>query len=427
MSSKRKVVACLTGAIVPLLFAMVGSASADEQFAVSKIITVPGGLKSFDIGFDDANIHTYVLADRTNKAIDVVDTNSNTVTTQLTGCGPKVASPSPPSCSVFVGGSGGTGGPNGVIIVDHKEVWAGDGNSHIVAINMADNSVLLNTTTGGSQRADELCEDVGHEVVLIANDEAVDSFVSFWSTETHAMVGKIVFKAGGLNNTKNIIANGIEQCKHDPRTDKFYLNIPATGSTGTGPGVVLKISTHAPFEVEDVIPVDPSCVGNAGLAIGPKHQILLGCSATGTGSVIIDDRTGDTLRKLPGQSSDEAWYNAGDNQYFLAGSNLTPPSLGVVDPNGSEDAFATTQGGSHSVAADMLKNQVYVPANSGGGICGTTSTTGCIAVFTAKNDDKCLAEGMPVLDHDDGDDPVFMRVRCDDDHRGDRDDNDRDR
>ena len=108
-----------------------------------------------------------------------------------------------------------------MIIVDHKEVWAGDGNSHIVAINMADSSVLLNTSTGGLQRADELCEDVGHEVVLIANDETVDSFVTVWSTETHEMVGKIVFKANGLNNTKNIIANGIEQCMHDPRTDKF--------------------------------------------------------------------------------------------------------------------------------------------------------------------------------------------------------------
>jgi hypothetical protein len=31
---------------------------------------------------------------------------------------------------------------------------------------------------------------------------------------------------------------------------------------------------------------------------------------------------------------------------------------------------------------------------------------------------------MPVLDHDDGDDPLFMRTRCDDDRRA---ENDRDR
>ena len=60
----------------------------------------------------------------------------------------------------------------------------------------------------------------------------------------------------------------------------------------------------------------------------------------------------------------------------------------------------------------MIKNQVYMPINSAGTLCGTLS--GCIAVFTAKNDDKCLKEGMPVLDHDDGDDPVFMRPPCGD-------------
>jgi hypothetical protein len=430
MRTNLKVLACLTGVLFPCLFAIPGTASADETFTKTKVISVPGGLGSFDIGFVDADIHTYVLADRTNKAIDVVDTNTNTVTTQLTGCGPKVASPTPPTCSVFVGGSGAKGGPNGVIIVDHKEVWAGDGNSHIVAINMADNSLLLNATTGGSQRADELCEDVGHEVVLIANDEAVDSFVTFWSTETHAMVGKIVFKAGGLNNTKNIVANGIEQCKFNPRTNRFYLAIPDVGG---GNGAVVTFARTAPFLVIDeiLIPASSGCAGPQGLAIGPNHEIQLGCA--GTSSLMIDDRSTSTntiiIANEAGEGgADEAWYNPGDNQYFIAESNNTPPSFGVVDRGGHKDASVPTQAGSHSIAVDMLKNQVYIPVNSGGGLCGATSTTGCIAVFTATGkDDKCLASGMPVLDHDDGDDPVFMRTRCDDDRRADRDDHDRDR
>jgi hypothetical protein len=428
MRAKAPVVPCV--GVVAFLCLVSGIAGADETFTQTATVALPatainpkGGVNSFDIGFDDADIHTYVLADRTNKAIDIIDTNTNTVTRELTGCGGNVPFP---SCSVFAGGSGATGGPNGVIIVDHKEVWAGDGTSHIVAINMADNSVLLNASTGGTQRADELCEDVGHEVVLIANDETTDSFITFWSTESHKMVGKIVFKASGLNNTKNIIANGIEQCKHDPRTDKFYLNIPATVDSkgNAAPGVVLEISTHAPFEVEEVIPVDPSCVGNAGLAIGPKHEILLGCANTGTGSVIIDDETGKNLKKLPGQFSDETWYNPGDNQYFLAVS--APATLSIADPDGSEDSPVATHSGSHSVAADMLKNQVYIPVNGPDPkLCGNDShgnpLNGCIAVFTAKHDDRCLAQGMPVLDHDDGDDPVFMRTRCDDDRGGNHD------
>ena len=88
------------------------------------------------------------------------------------------------------------------------------------------------------------------------------------------------------------------------------------------------------------------------------------------------------------------------------------------------------------VAADMLKNQIYVPVRSNtvtgtcgtagcGTLCGVAGSTaaaqGCIAVLTAAKDDSCLAQGMPVLDHDDGDDPVFMRVRGEDHGRDEHD------
>jgi hypothetical protein len=413
----RKGLACLLGIVAPCMLALVGSAPADEVFTAATIITVPGGLNSFDIGFVDADIHTYVLADRTNAAVDVIDTNTNTVIKQLQA--------SPPFAGVRHN-PGAASGPDGTIIVDHREVWAGDApsicttiapfsctpDSSVKAIDLKTGTTLAVMNTGGQRRADELCEDVGHEVVLVANDDPIDSFITFWSTEKYTMLGKISFLPGSMDSNGGVIANGIEQCKYDPRTRKFYLNIPATFDKSSPPnslpGVVVVISRDAPFRVEAVLPVDPTCVGNAGLALGPDHQILLGCSAAGpgTGSVIIDDRNGKTLKTLIGQSADEAWYNPGDNQYFLTGDT----SLGVVDPSGSQDASAATQGGSHSVAADMLGNQVYVPVNSAGALCGARN--GCIAVFTAKNDDRCLTGGMPILDHDDGDDPVFMRPPC---------------
>jgi hypothetical protein len=432
MHCQVKLMACLAAAVAPWLLMPVGTASADETFTATKIIQVPGGLGSFDIGFVDADIHTYVFADRTNASVDVIDTKTNTFVKHLTaGFAGVRANPSQAS------------GPDGVIIVDHREVWAGDApskcdtvtpftcthDSSIKAIDIKTGKTIAVMNTGGQRRADELCEDVRHEVVLMANDNPLDSFITFWSTESHEMLGKISFLPGSKDPNGHVIANGIEQCQWDPRTDKFYLNIPATLDTSTPPkdlpGVVVVISTDAPFRVEKVYPVDPSCVGPAGMALGPDHQIALGCGSgngPNTGSVIIDDRTGGTRKTLPGQFGDEIWYNPGDNHYFYTGDT----TLGVVDANdGSSDAPATTQSGSHSVAADMLKNQVYVPVNAGGGICGATSTTGCVAVFTAKNDDKCLAEGMPVLDHDDNDDPVFMRTRCDDDRRADREDHDR--
>jgi hypothetical protein len=413
----RKEIARLLGIIAPWMFVLAGSAVADETFTATTIITVPGGLKSFDIGFVDADIHTYAFADRTNKSVDIIDTSTNTLVKQLTA--------NPPFAGVRTA-LGATSGPDGVIIVDHREVWAGDApsfcsatacraDSSVKAIDIKTGVTLATMNTGGQRRADELCEDVGHEVVLVANDDPVDSFITFWSTETHKKLGKISFLPGSTDPNGGIIANGIEQCKYDPRTEKYYINFPGTFDTSMPPnqlpGVVAVISRDAPFHVERVIPVDPACVGPAGLTLGPDHQILLGCSAAGpgTGSVIIDDRTGFTKRVLLGQSGDEIWYNPGDNQYFLTGQGV----LGVVDAEGKNpDAFAATQGGSHSVAADMLKNQVYVPVNSAGALCGTLN--GCVAVFTAQHDDKCLTGDMPVLRHADGDDPVFMRVPCGD-------------
>ena len=445
MSRKAKLLACLGVALAPWLFS--ANASADEQFAVAKIINIPantlnpaGGINSFDIGFVDANIQTYVLADRTNFSVDVINTNTNTYVRQLTGCGGNVQFP---GCTVFVGVQPGTNtsGPNGAIIVDQREIWAPDGvsaaspTSKVHVIDLATNSLIKTIDVGGTRRADELCEAVKREVVLVANDDAADNFLTFISSESYSVLQQIKLDGNDPNGAitltpppaagSKVAADGIEQCKFDPRTEAFYLAVPATkitsasGSTA-GPGVVLKISKHAPFHVEETFTIATStgCTGPQGLAIGPQHQIILGCGTGSTASLIIDDRDGSVIHQLNGLGgADEAWYNPGDNQYFIAASNNAVPQLGVVDPNGSQDPLVKTAAGSHSVSADMINNQVYVPGNRGAtALCG--GTNGCIAVFTAPDDDQCLAQGMPVLDHDDGDDPVFMRTRC---HRDDDD------
>jgi len=425
MIPRVKLLACVAGAIAPLLM-MTGPCAGEETFTLKQIINLPNGqsVGSFDIAFVDANAHLMAFADRTNASVDVIDTRTNKVVRQLTGL------PNHPFAGVRAN-PGQASGPDGVLIVDQKEVWAGDGPSHcdtvapftckhdssIKAIDIRSGKTIAVMNTGGQRRADELCEAVSREVVLMANDNPLDSFITFWSTETHQMLGKI--KLDGTDaDGKNIVANGIEQCKFNPRTGYFYLNLPATLADGSGPGLVLRITAEAPFQVVDffTIPLSSGCGGPAGLAIGPDHQILLGCGAPG--SLIIDDRTGATIASLPGQTSDEAWYNPGDNSYFLA-DDL---KLGVVDHTGHEDTTVVTANGSHVVAADMVSNQVYVPINNnpaeGGAshICGGNGgddTKGCIAVYTARHDDHCLTEGMPVMDHDDGDDPVFMRPRCD--------------
>src|SRR5437764_2690589 len=68
------------------LLAIAGPAVAQNlNFAPTTQITLPGGqqLISFDISFVDPTLNLYFLADRTNKAVDVVDTNTNQFTAQL--------------------------------------------------------------------------------------------------------------------------------------------------------------------------------------------------------------------------------------------------------------------------------------------------------------------------------------------------------
>jgi hypothetical protein len=434
MLRKVTLLACLLPAVaIPLLFSVPTPAVSDEQFQFVKGIDV-GPITSFDITFDDANIHTLTQSHRdtpncgsdphTDGGVDVIDTNSNKLITTLCG----------------FHGTAKEHGPNGNIIVDQKEVWAGDGlippeTSTLKAVDIATGKTVV-MNTGGTGRSDELCEAVSHEIVMVANDRAADLFVTFWDTESHTMLGKpLVFKGGpdamGIN-----AAGGIEQCKFDPRINKFLLAIPQPSSPKNVNGVVAVISPEA-FKVENFFPISTTSgcdQGPHGLAIGPDHQVLLGCGSPSAASLIIDDRNGNTLFTLSGVSTDEAWYNPGDNHYFLVPTNAagTQGALAPIDAaTGAEDSMATANGSSRVVAADMLKNQVYVVlpgpddvASGGSGLC-PNAKTGCIGVYRAKHDDACLAQGMPVLDHDDGDDPVFMRVRCSDNRDSDSPDQDR--
>src|SRR5262245_9152947 len=128
MSKKVKLSALLTGAAVaPWLLAMAGLPSAaQEVFGVTSVINLPGGQKlgAFDIGFVDPASGLYLLADRTNKSIDVVDTSTNQVINQFK--------------PGFVGATGNndTSGPDGVLVTNDGQVWVGDGMSRVWVLDL---------------------------------------------------------------------------------------------------------------------------------------------------------------------------------------------------------------------------------------------------------------------------------------------------
>jgi hypothetical protein len=80
--------------------------------------------------------------------------------------------------------------------------------------------------------------------------------------------------------------------------------------------------------------------------------------------------------------SDEAWFNPGDDKYFLGG---TRTGLSIIDAATNQwIATIPTGPGAHSVAADPLTNQVFVPiqANPKDPAC----LNSCTAVFADRRE-----------------------------------------
>ncbi len=400
-------VAYLAAAVLVSLPSLV---AADEVFKATAGVAIPTwppatGNVSFDISFVDPVIHTYVLGDRTSKAVDVIDTHTLALR-QLTATPP------------FQGftGNNNTSGPDGVIIIHHSEVWVGDGDSTVKVINLASGATTHVISTDGSFRADEECFDEADNLVMVANNADNPPFGTIISAKDYTVKSKTTFTWS---------TNGAEQCSWSPRTGKFYITIPGVHQptdNGTGEVDVIEPTTGA---VLHRWAIDPTkCNTPQGSSVGPDHQIMIGCNdpsgAAPTSSIIIDDRDGSIIATIPNESGpDEVYYNEGDGHYFLARSSASGSNelLGVVDardPGNGDQSInlgAKGKGTAHSVAADRETRRVFVPIPNGLSTCsqvGLSDASGCIAVFTTKHDEK----------------PDFIVRRDDDDDHHDQDDHD---
>jgi len=314
--------------------------------------------------------------------------------------------------------------------------------SSVKVIDLKTGHTGASISTGGQARADDLCYNPHSNVVLVTNSNTIDNFITFIDARRYDVIGKIKFdgtdaNAGPFSPSSGRKANGIDQCQFDARDGNFYLNIQATDD-GAGhpvsPGYTLRISStarrsdsegdgehdddgHFPFKVTGWQSIDytsTSCYAPMGLAVGPADQLALGCgpaptTTTPANSLIISDQFDGTAIKIGPAGTDEVWYNPTTNHYYYGGFQARPTALvGVVDagsttnnscnttpvPSGcptSDPSIPTPLVFAHSVAADSVSNQVYVPIRSslfgGATVCSSftgqpaNDVQGCIAVY----------------------------------------------
>jgi hypothetical protein len=440
MSSKLLALGALVGFLVlPLGTALSaddhgqtkGEAGADRALRLKTLAPVPasktnntaGAMYSFDISFVDQKTETYYLADRSNAAVDVVDANTGTFTKQI------AASPA------FKGftGNNATSGPNGVVAA-FPWLFVTDANSRVVTIDVRNDKTVSDVSTGGAAglRADELAYDPDHGTLLVINNADAPPFgtlISVDKTTGKLTVGKrITFDAGHGVDAQN----GAEQPVWNPETNRFYLSIPQIGAIVSNGGVI-RINPFSAM-VEATFPVQ--FCGPAGLALGPRQDLFIGCNmvfdtagnvwdpngtvAADPRDVIIDAKNGKIDATVFGVGAgDEVWFNSGDGNYYATGSGSPERPLPAATAKGSTPAgvvdakdqkllqlFPTYNvaavttgpasglhpaGTSHSIAANSRNNLVFVPLPANNAFLSpdgkNNCLTGCVAVFAHADED----------------------------------------
>jgi hypothetical protein len=401
-------------------------------------------LFSFDISWVDPTTGLYFLADRSNAALDVIDTTGK-FAGQGSSTGPDTLFGQIGGAAIgFAGDTGttATSGPNGVAVAPTIPcIFATDtastGGGRVVAINYNVSFVTLAglVNTGGNRRADELAFDPVDNLLLVINNAEVSPSTPFGTlirvSPTCGLTIATQFTFTSIHAT-----NGAEQPVWEPMTQRFYVSIPEINGPGDGTGPSGGVARINPTNgvIENLYTVN--FMQPAGLTVGPNGDLLVGsnsvfdtsgkkctavvpspnpagtpagapatCTGIGFPQVAIcnpgNGCTGNALVSVPGVGGgDEVWYNSGDGNYYVtAGNDPVGPVFGVVGsvvntlgqlvptlPPVPATNPATPPGHSagtvHSIAASAANSHVYVPlpANTSYPNCAQ----GCIAVFSAQ-------------------------------------------
>ena len=352
-------------------------------------IQVPGKpLAVFDISFVDPVLPLYYLADRSNAALDIVDTRTNTIIAQVGGFVGVRKDPATGLTSTAVSG------PDGVATVGPGEIWVGDGDSSVKVVDIVSQKVTdtISTVLDGQdadtdKRADEMFYDPRDNIMLVANNAATPPYVTFISTlpNDHRVLGHIVYSD----------ADGVEASVYDPKNGLFYVNLTVVGKDPVT-GVIADpnigaVSVVDPRQLKEIGRFPVTGCNGAGIDLAPGQKLVIGCSLTNN-SQIISARDGSLLAELPQVSgSDQIWYNRGDGRAYLAARNNSAaaggPVLGIIDT--LTNTFVTnipTDVSAHSVAADARTGNIFVPF--GPVASDPNCTSGCIAVYNGQRNEN---------------------------------------
>jgi hypothetical protein len=428
MTRGGKLVSFFSGTVATALLGAAAAAAAPcqgpgapttTQTRCVTAVAIPGNpIRTFDISWVDPLRGEYYLSDRSNMGIDIIDTRTLKFKRTIGGfAGVKLN-------AAGTAVNNNISGPDGVTNHGHW-LYAGDGDStlKVIDLNATANPIQQVISTGGTTRVDEMALTTDGNLLLAANNAEDPPFATLFAANGDRAASN-VSKIAKVSVDPAIIPAGqglsLEQPAWDPTTKRFYTSIPIIADNP--PGCVLPNCNGGLLAIDPLHPQTvygaydakshtgvialPACSPN-GATVGIDDELMLGCTPQNnpvdTQTTIISARTTNSVSVNGITGSDEVYFNAGDRRYYTGSSwahgnpavNSGGARLGVVDAETKFFIESIPQSdNSHSVAADPLRNLIFVPqvapatvvgaggdgpAGVGMQICGTT--TGCIAVY----------------------------------------------
>jgi DNA-binding beta-propeller fold protein YncE len=350
----------LMAALATIAFA--GSAAAGGVKQIGSIQPPGEPSNQFSTGFVDQKTGLYYWTDRSNKAVNIIDTKTDQFLMRVTG---------------FTGvqKSGDLNGPNGVVTVnDSSEAWVTDGDSTVKIIDMKSGQIVATISTGGKKRANEMAYDPDHQVVIVTNPNDEPPFLTLISAKPgHEIIGKILMPEA---------TEAIERAVYYAPRGTFYVNIPVLnhehakgGLAEVDPRTAKIVNMHL---IENCNPHSVSLAADS--------LMFIGCAAGAKDThldkplmAVFDAQTGKitaTIEGIGGAGQTAVNPNAG-HYYAAANNNPGGPAFGVMDSKTNTLVQKMpTWTGTHSVAVSLQNNHLYLPTRGNAGPCG-----GCVLIF----------------------------------------------
>jgi hypothetical protein len=402
-------------------------------------VQIPGApLRSYDISWVNPQRAEYYLADRSNAAIDIIDTRHLTFKRFL-GKGLFVGAKLNAAGAV----NNDISGPDGVV-THGRWLYAGDGDSTLKVFDLDGPNALAQAplSTGGSTRVDEMALTTDGELLLTVNNAEDPPFANLWAANgdrNHSsvrMLSKITIDPVLFPGTP-----AIEQPAWDPKTKRFYVSVPILGRPGgcgtatcdgglmvidpaevTRPAMVL--GAFNPATNTGVLQL--SDCGPNGATVGPHDNLLLGCTQANNPanrSTLVINATTKHYSHVNGiVGSDEVWFNSGDGRYYTGSNRNCAPAgcpaqaavLGVIDATSVLIETIPQSSGSHSVAADSERNLIFVPQSAPVSVVGAGGDTTAVGAGICGSNNGCVGVYVHRVKHEDGEDDRRRHDRDDD-------------